>query len=66
LFIFFRVKENEPKENARVTRPYGLPCASRKGRAQRNSLALKQALRFLALSCDARRVLKGQVETEPK
>jgi len=38
MFIFFHVKENEPKENAHKTRPCGLPCASRKGRAQHNSL----------------------------
>jgi hypothetical protein len=47
------------EENAHKTRPCGLPCASRKGRAQCNSLALKQALRPKlksgALSCDARR-----------
>jgi hypothetical protein len=47
MFIFFRVKENEPKENAHKTRPCGLPCASRKRRAQRNSLSLKQALSSL-------------------
>jgi len=28
LFIFFRVEENEPKEDARVTRCCALPCAS--------------------------------------
>jgi len=38
MFIFFRVKENEPKENAHKSRPCGLPCASRKGRVQDNSL----------------------------
>jgi hypothetical protein len=43
LFIFFGVKENEPKENAHVTRPCGLPCASQRGRELWNSLALKQA-----------------------
>jgi len=32
------VKENEPKENARVTRLCGLPCASRSGRTPWNSL----------------------------
>ena|GEM_PF-3841504 len=47
MFIFFRVKENEPKENARKTRPCGLPCASRKGRAQHNSL---RSNKYFALS----------------
>jgi len=28
LFIFFRVEENEPKEDARVPRCFALPCAS--------------------------------------
>jgi hypothetical protein len=28
LFIFFRVEENEPKEDARVPRRGALPCAS--------------------------------------
>jgi len=56
LFIFFRVKENEPKENARGTRPCGLPCASRSGGELWNSLALKHAQLFFPplLRCSAR------------
>jgi hypothetical protein len=33
--------------SAHKTRPCGLPCASRQGRAQRNSLSLRQALSSL-------------------
>lgn len=63
MFIFFCEKENEPKEIARVTRPFGLPCASRTGRSLWNSLALRQPQRLFARFCDARRVTKGKVET---
>jgi hypothetical protein len=66
MFIFFCEKENEPKEIARVTRPFGLPCASRTGRSLWNSSAyggLKQPQRLFARFGDARRVTKGKVET---
>ena len=63
MFIFFHVKENEPKENAHKTRPCGLPCASRKGRAQHNSLRSDTHFALFALFCDARRVLKGKFKT---
>jgi len=53
MFIFFCEKENEPKEIAPVTRPFGLPCASRIGRSLWNSLALKQPQLLLARFCDA-------------
>jgi len=62
MFIFFCEKENEPKEIAHVTRPLGLPCASRIGRSLWNSLALKQPQLLLARFCDARRVTKGKVK----
>jgi len=45
-FIFFRLKENEPKENAQKTRPCGLPCASRSGRRAAKLAALKQSQLF--------------------
>ena len=62
MFIFFCEKENEPKEIARVTRPFGLPCASRTGRSRWNSLALRQPQRLFARFGDARRVTKGKVK----
>jgi len=37
LFIFFRVEENEPKEDACVTRPSGAPAHRDRGRMRRNS-----------------------------
>ncbi len=63
MFIFFCEKENEPKEIAPVTRPFGLPCASRIERSLWNSLTLKQPQLLLARFCDARRVTKGKVKT---
>jgi len=61
MFIFFCEKENEPKEIAPATRPFGLPCASRIGRSLWNSLALRQPQRLFARFGDARRVTKGKV-----
>jgi len=63
LFIFFRVKENEPKENAHVRRPCELPCASRKGHAQHNSLRSDKHFAPFALYGDARHLTKGKVKT---
>jgi len=62
MFIFFYEKENEPKEIAHATRPFGLPCASRIGRSLWNSLTLRQPQRLFARFCDARRVTKGKVK----
>ena len=62
MFIFFYEKENEPKEIAPATRPFGLPGASRIGRSLWNSLALRQPQRLFARFCDARRVTKGKVK----
>jgi hypothetical protein len=43
LFIFFHVKENEPKENARV--PLN-PARRRHGRRTRKLASLRQSARF--------------------
>ena len=43
MFIFFCEKENEPKEIARATRPFGLPGASQIGRSLWNSLAFSHS-----------------------
>jgi hypothetical protein len=60
LFMFFRVEENEPKEDARVPRRYVLPCASpiRPERAETRFAQTVRAL-FSGRIVDARRGTKG-------